>query len=451
MNENPYNPLQSLADPHWFFGREDALAFLHLHLSGRVTEQSLVILGPRGMGKSTLLAQIPLVVDERYPSINIDVEGLDLSDPVALMAAIVDQSRAMMTAIQASTYRLPSFPDPTDPNVDLFTWLAEDYLDVVLAAIRRQRHFVLMLDNAHLLFDAVAAGRFPPFFWDYWQKVLQHHEQLDMLVTLDITYEEQALQTSLFADTTMHFRLTNLDLDAARRLIIEPVADNYSLSSAAVERILDLAGGNPFHLHSICRLIYRRWSETRHVDIMTMTDVEAVYPAALEMASQTIDPLWDQLRPNERLALTALLDLRAQGEGPSIELSAIRTWLSTTDFPLDDVQLAAAFRGLEYWGIVLSDEAGCYSFASGIQADWLARNHSTSATTTPQIDNGPLTSRFSLVALVAIGVIVIAIVGGILLFSRDDDGTPVESGPATVTLEVPPTLTPTPQPFLFGG
>ncbi len=448
MNENPYNPLQPLGDPHFFYGRSAALAFLHLHLSGRVNEQALVLLGPPGMGKSTLLGQIPLVVDERYPGINVNVEAIDLTDPVALMAAIVDQSRAMMTAIQASTYRLPPFPDPTDPTTDLFAWLADDYLDVVLSAIRRQRHLVVMLDNVHLLLDAIDAGHFPASFWDYWQGLLRRYEQLDLLVTFDITYEERALQVPLFADVTTHFRLTNLDLEAARRVITEPASDKYTLSPAAVERVLDLAGGHPFHLHSVCRLIYRRWSEARHVDEMTVADVEAVYPAALEMASQTIDKLWTRLRPNERLGLTALMDLREQEGATASSLEAIRDWLSATDFPLDEVQLAAAFRGLEYWGIVHSDDLGRYYFASAIQADWLARHRTAS---NGQMATELSSAHFSVTALIAIGVLVLVLIGALLLFSGDDERPPVEGGPATVTLEVPPTSTTVPQPFLFGG
>ena len=131
MIENPYNPFQPTTDPMYFYGRSNAIAFLQLNLSGRLTRHGLVVLGAQGIGKTSLLRHIPLVVDERYPSIYIDLSAIELDSVVSFVAAVVDQTRTMMNVIQASTYRLPSFPDPTNPYTDLLTWLANDFLDVV--------------------------------------------------------------------------------------------------------------------------------------------------------------------------------------------------------------------------------------------------------------------------------------------------------------------------------
>lgn len=482
MVENPYNPLQPIADPTLFVGREDALAFLQLHLAGRITRHALVVLGQYGMGKSSLLTQVPLVVDERYPSINIDLSVLELDDPVALVGAIVDQTRAMMNTIQASTYRLPPFPDPTDPNVDLLAWLSDEFLDVVFAAIRRERHLILMLDDAHLLLDAIQEGHFPPDFMDYWVGLLERYEQLDILATVDITYEYKILSVPLFSDTNLHHRLTNLAPNEASILVTEPITENYQFAPEALERILELAGGHPFHLHSISRLVYRRWQEARHITTISLPDVNAIYPMALEMAEQTIAPIWEHMRQNERLALTALLDLRQQQLGGrfTIRLNLIQDWLDSAGYTLDNVQLSAALRGLEYYGILQVDESGAYDVASGIQADWLTYNRIGEE---DEKTSTLITEKFSLMGLAAIGAVIIVILAGAWLFGLFDDDSseeqsPANVGPATVTLGVDieatrqvisltqtavserpepsqtplPTSTPTPLPiFRFGG
>jgi hypothetical protein len=440
MIENPYNPLQPVGDPTLFVGREDALAFLQLHLAGRITRNALVILGQYGMGKSSLLTQVPLVVDERYPSINIDVSALELDDPVALVAAIVDQTRATMNTIQASTYRLPPFPDPTDPDIDLLVWLSDEFLDVVFAAIRRERHLILMLDDAHLLLDAIKDGHFPPDFMDYWMGLLERYEQLDILATVDITYEDIILSVPLFSDTNLHHRLTNLSPNEASILVTEPIAENYQFAPEALDRVLELGGGHPFHLHSISRLVYRRWQEGRHVGTISLPDVNAIYPMALEMAEQTISSLWRHIRQNERLALTALLDLRQQQASGrfTIRLNVIQDWLDSAGYTLDNVQLSAALRGLEYYGVLQVDESGAYDVVSGIQADWLTHNRISEQDEKPST---PIAERFSLMGLIAVGVVILIILGGAwavgFFENNENDGQPnSNSGRATVTLGV---------------
>ncbi len=312
MDTNPYNPLRPVLDPTLFYGREDALRFLTLHLSGRRTPRALVVLGTHGIGKSSLLGRVPLVVDERYPSVKIDASALEMDNAVAFVATIVDQTRAMMAAIEASTYRLPSFPDVSDPNVNLLGWLADEYLEVVFSAIRRTRHLVLMVDNAHLVLDAMDAGDLPSDFMDYWQNLLDRYEQLDLLFSLDMRYEARALQTPPMNDPNLHYRLPHLATSEARQLITEPVKALYGFEPEALARILLWSGGHPYHLQAIGRLLYRRWEEDRaRLNLMTTHDLTAIYPAALDMAKNTIAPTWEALRPNERLALIALLDMNA--------------------------------------------------------------------------------------------------------------------------------------------
>ncbi len=451
MTENPYNPLKPTTDPTVFYGRKDAFSFFQRHLAGATNESALVIIGQRGIGKSSLLSQIPLHIDERYVSIWIDLSLLDMEDEVGLVAAIVDNVRHTMETISASTYRLPDFPDPTDPEVDLLQWLAEEFLEVAITAIRRERHLLIMLDEAHLLFDAAKLGNYPQHFFAYLHEVLQHHERLDIITTLDITYEPQALQTPPFADATRHYRLTHLTPEEAQRLITEPIQGQYEYDASALARILDLAGGHPFHLHSICRLLFRL-REERAGDVLGFAEVEAVYDAALDQTDEVMTSLWHYARPNERLALTALLDLRKHNEGTlAFPLSVLEDWLSNTEFPLNEVQLGAAMRGLEYLGLVTAQSGGNYQFVSAMQADWLARQSEFEAEEAARSKNGlglQLRSvprqTWYLVGGV-IGLIVLLVAFGVLSGNDDGDSDNVTNDqPATSTLIVEPTETPFP-------
>lgn len=462
MSENPYNPLRPVADPTYFYGRQDALAFLTLHLSGRRTHKALVILGQRGIGKSSLLNQVPLVVDERYPSVKIDAATLELDNIVAFVATIVDQTRAMMNAIQASTYRLPQFPDPTDPTVDLLAWLADDYFEVMFSAIRRARHLVLMVDNLSMILEAIESGDFPANFMQYWQDLVDRYEQLDLLFVVDIKDEARVLQLPPMDDSSLHYRLTHLAPEEAQRAITEPAQMHYGFSEEALAQILSLAGGHPYHLHSIGHLLHRRWEVDRNrINIITPHDVNAILPAALEFAADTIGTLWETLRPNERLILTSLLDLNAPAAPEEIQY-----WLVTADYALNDVQIGAALRGLDYYGILGIDETGRYHFAAEIQAEWLRRKQNiTSTIAAPPPTGGQLPSWVYVAGI----VVVIAAAVLILLAVNTGDKNSADAGNtvgATITLETDvqrtltaeqtlaaqPTPTNTPRPaFQFGG
>jgi hypothetical protein len=437
MNENPYNPLEPTKDPTHFFGRQDALAFLQLQLVSTVNPKALVILGQRGIGKSSLLAQVPLQVDERYPTVTIDISTLELDDPVGLVAAIVDHTRNTMEAIEASTYRLPPFPDPTDPQTNLLEWLASDYLEVVMKAIWQERHLVLMLDNAHLIFDAVESGAFPEDFIGYLAHLLALYPRLNLIVTLDIGYETRALQTPPFDDSKLHYRLMHLSRDKAMQIIQEPVKGQYEILPAAQERILELAGGHPFHLHSICRLLYRLHDE-RNLEHITPHEIEAIYPAALEQAEDIVKPLWESMQTAERLVLTALMDIRQHNpDETAIPPDAVQNWLRETDYVLNDIQLAATWRRLEYQGIVQTDVDGNYQFAAGIQADWLLRQGDFDQAGEDEKTETNIQIPWSIVAVTAI--VLLVIVSGFLLgvFDGDDEtDAPDERARPTATFEV---------------
>jgi hypothetical protein len=467
VTDNPYNPSRPIADPTHFFGREDALGFLTLHLSGRRTHKALVILGQRGMGKSSLLTQVPLVVDERYPSVRIDAAALELDNIVAFVATIVDRTRAMMNAIQASTYRLPAFPDPTDPDIDLLGWLADEYFEIVFSAIRRARHLVLMIDNLSPILDAIERGDFPPDFMDYWQDLLEHYEQLDMVVTVDIADEARILQTAPMDDTSLHYRLQHLSPEEARRALVDPAQMHYGFTEEAIAQILRLAGGHPYHLQSIGHLLHRRWEEDRNrINIMTPHDVNAIFPAALEFAGDTIGDVWEILRPNERLILTSLLDL-----GGPVFPDDIQAWLISADHVLDDVQISAALRGLEYYGVLLTNADGAHGFAAEIQAEWLRHKQDMPAPTTSIPPTAESPNWLYISGGVAVVVVALAL---LLIFNNGDEPNAdnANAAGATITLETDaqrtlnaaetmtaapvPTTTPTLLPpeapvFRFGG
>ncbi|MBN1563030.1 MAG: ATP-binding protein, partial [Anaerolineae bacterium] len=191
-DSNPYNPLRPAMNPAHFVGREPVFAFFRQHLVGAAYDHALVLIGRRGLGKSAVLHQLPSQVDERYVPCIVSLGSVTLDHEAALFAAITDDIHLALEAAGSSTYRLPDWPDDgTDAQApDLRAWFRNEYLDVTMAALRG-RHLLLVLDDAHLLFDAMDRGVIADDLLAYFAELLAHYDRLDLLLVLDSAYEDR--------------------------------------------------------------------------------------------------------------------------------------------------------------------------------------------------------------------------------------------------------------------
>lgn len=439
MDANPYNPLQPMTDPERFFGRDDVFAFFRQHLVGTPHHHALVLFGRFGLGQSSILYQLNHQLDDRYVTCIVGLGQPEGESEERFFAALMDEIRLALEEAEASTYRLPDWPPPDDdsgaPAPDLRAWFRDAYMDVALAALRT-RHLVLALDNAHVLLDATDRGTSADLL-DYLAELLRAYPRLDMVVALDQAYEDRALSIDLVNDPALHIRIAEMGRDAAARLVTEPIEGICHYESGLAERILDLGGGHPFLLHSICRLLFRRSEERGHTGPITALDLTAVSDAVLEQAGDVFGPLWERAAQNERLTLLALIDLLEAGGAAPVTFEAIHERLTATGYAVNKTQLAAALRSLGYQGLIRS-EADTYSLSAGLAASWVKANAGPLQVTAPDRAAADR-SRWLLLGLVAAVAIIaglgIAALAGV--FDADDDGTePAQPAAPTATLSL---------------
>ncbi|NLF75105.1 MAG: ATP-binding protein [Chloroflexi bacterium] len=449
---NPYNPQQPTDTPTYFYGRDDALAFFRRQFVGASHRHALVLIGQRGLGKTSLLYQLADQVDDRYRVHIVSLGALDLSSEASLIAGLAEEVRAALELAEASTYRLPAWPTPdvesdllnsADDEVittlDLRGWFNTAYLGVALSALRL-RHLVLALDDAHLLFDAIARGALPTDLFAYLGELLAAHERLDLILTLDAAYEDRTLAVEVTSDPNLQFRLRALAPDAAAQLVTEPVEGVFDYEPGMAEHILALADGHPFLLHSICRLLYRRSEERHHAGSVLASDLSAIMPAALDQAGDILGPLWDAAPPNERLALNGLIALEQGTPDQGAAFDTLHNWLTGRGYAINSTQLAAALRSLEYSGLVHLDAEGLYRLPIGLLAAWLESNITSggeeAAATSERSRRARIIPAVGLLAaLLVIGALGAAALFG--LFDADESENPLDGLPtATLALNL---------------
>lgn len=432
---NPYNPLQPVEDPALFFGRADVFAFFRQHFVGTAHDRALVLIGRRGLGKSSTLRQLPL--DEPYAPCLASLGSVEITHEAALIAALADDIRLALDHAGASTYRLPAWSGEGDQR----EWFKTEFLSVALAALRI-RHLVLMVDDAHLIFDAIDRGALPADFWRYLGDMLAAYDRIDLVLALDAAYENRILTIELFNDPALHIRLGDLSLEDAGRLVREPIADLLRYDEGIVEQILMWAGGHPFLLHSICRLLFRRSEERHHAGPITQNDLNAIHHAALDQADEVFGPLWSRAKPNEQITLHAVADLCAAAPGQYVEFDILHDHLIAEGYTIHKTPLAAALRSLDYEGLVRSHEDQ-YTLAADLIGAWVAANTSAppGEAVRPAPADAPHAARLMpIMALLAVVLIVailgIAALGGVFDSDESDHNQPANGGGPTSTLSL---------------
>ncbi len=370
---NPYDPQRPATKPEMFFGRDDIFTFIRQGLITGHRAQGMAIIGQQGMGKTSLLFQVSRHVEARYVTAYVDLSDVHFEEVGALFTHMADAARQALEDAGLSTYRLPPLPD--DPNVDLWVWFSETYLDVTLSALRNNRRLLFLFDETSKLLDAIDRRDVPADFDQTLSQLLARDDRLDIIFAVDAEDESRLETFAPLNDQLLHKRLGLLDDLAAEALIRRPSASDYEVQATAVEGILAMTGGHPYLLQVMNALIWLRAMSRRQPSPITVNDVSAVVRQATEEADSILRFTWTSSTPNERLALTALTALTAANRGMPIRTEDARQWLlRESEHVLDETALASALRRLEYREVLRAPTKGTYTFTTGLQHQWLLQN-----------------------------------------------------------------------------
>ncbi len=424
MIENPYQYNSPVSIAARFTGRREAIAFVQQHLVGGHQANALAIFGGPQMGKSSLLRQLPHHLDERYCAIRLSLRAGTVAGEQAWLSALASAVPDAIALLNIQSARLPDLP--VRPS-ELRAALLGEYMAEGLHSLRRDRHLLILIDNAERLLIAVQQGALPKDSFAFLAQLLTAHSHLDLLMAFDARYESDVLAVGAPFDPALTYRLGPLPREELATALTDPVAGILDYEDTALDAIYELTAGHPYLAQVIGWLLFEQSEARGHAEPIGAADVDAVTDRAVALAGDTLGAAWAHGTPQERLVLTALSNLSPAEPPTPVSREEIGAWLAEAGHPLDPRTVNAAWRRLEYEGVVALAVDGKLVVVGGLRRRWL-RGHV--ALPAPERRSLPW-KRVAVVVAAVLALIVLLAV----LSALPGPGGSVDAG-ATITLNL---------------
>ena len=290
-------------------------------LTGKHRDQNIVLYGQRRTGKTSVLYQMNHTLDERYLCILIDLQSFVLE---SLDGFLWELAVHVQQALKED-YEIKVFlPDQEEFLTNAWDQFIGDFLNQLLSATG-ERHILFMLDEIERLQAKVKAGNLKPDLYDYLRHLMQHYERLSFLFSIGAGLEEMEKNYNLLFNVAIHKKISFLETDAARSLIIEPVEDYYKVDKSTVDYILDITSGHPYYIQLICHSIFNRWQKERQ-KVIGIDEVNAVLEEVVERGDFVFKYVWGDSDKAEKAVMVGMAAAIGDSDQPVSTDEIIQIW-----------------------------------------------------------------------------------------------------------------------------
>ncbi len=319
---NPYIAGSPVKDAAMFFGREDVYAWLRQHLHGAYQDNIIVLYGERRSGKTSILYQMRTGLgDDRYIPVLLDLQGMGLE---GMDGFLWEVARKIVLAVRSfDQFEQLERPKRQDFELSPRHQFEEIFLPPIIDTLGQYR-LLLMFDETDRLSEKVSSGQLPNDVFDYLRSLVQQTDQINFLFALGRRIEISGKGSSQLLNLAVYRKISFLDQDYAEDLITRPVAQHYSYTRAAIDRILELTAGQPYYTQLLCHNLFTRWTQTKP-EQLDVVDVEAVLPDVMEQGTPNFQFVWEDSSPAEQAVIAALADAAPRYRGGLMRRNLDRT------------------------------------------------------------------------------------------------------------------------------
>lgn len=375
-----------------FFGREALLD----QIRRQVIQTGNVVLleGNRRAGKSSILWHLagPHAVSGwlgAYCSLQ-GAEGSSQGVGVPTVEVFREMASSVAKAVQAMGGDTP-LPDGTTLEAGKKLGIAKacregigdeapfsafrEYAEMVLEWLdRRGMGLLLMLDEFDKLQEGIDSGVTSPQVPENIRFLVHTYPRFSAILTGSRRLKRlrEEYWSALYGIGT-RFGVSYLPINAARRLVIEPVRGRMTYTSEAIERAIQITAGQPYLLQCLCNRVFDMAAQLK----IRSVNLDLVNRAgdALVKDNEHFASLWDYAETDRRRFILTLCHKAASGPDP-FQLGVLQEHLSRHGIEVDDELLIRDLeflQELELVELVGSISGGRYKLSIPLMGTWIER------------------------------------------------------------------------------
>jgi tetratricopeptide (TPR) repeat protein len=289
---NPYTSTGSVGGSPSFVGREELLRELCAALR-RPERSAFLVSGGPGMGRTSALDELASALRaERAVPVRFDVQDNAFD---SLDAALERLAETIAAALG-------------QPAPELGQWaeqqFCEAWLPATLAGLDGRR-LVLLIDEFVVLEDPrlrQASAALLPLLGGLLER---HAAQLAVVLAGDLRNAQAEATIRKHLPSLVRRQLSALPEAQAWALVrLSQVDRTMMWTNAAVDAVLERAGGHPAVIQTLCEIVWDRAASSR-ASTASAAMVQAAAPPAIELLTGIFQAMWAGLPPAARVALGA--------------------------------------------------------------------------------------------------------------------------------------------------
>lgn len=384
---NPYMPGTPLrpASP-LFFGREELFEFI-IENAGSIGDSSrrnilvaqrnvLILIGQRRTGKTSALLRLEEHLPPHLLPVYIDCQSLGV---VPGMPPLLQEFAWHIADALAERDIIIPVPEMSEWQEDPTHLFQRKFLPQVRSLLPPDTTLLLVFDEFEAFEGMVDDGILPRTLFTYMRHLMQHSEGLNFIFVGTRRLEEMSADYwSVLFNIALYKKIDYLSVEAATRLICEPVAPYLVYDDLAIDKVLRVTAGHPYFLQLVCYTLVKR-ANTEKKPYITVSDVNAGLEEMLRLGEAHFAYLWQRSSPTERALLTAAANLM-DNNTPLHPEEFIR-YLESFGIELEPTEVTDALNSLVDRDIlreVTEEAATLYELRIGLVGLWVAQNKSLS-------------------------------------------------------------------------
>jgi hypothetical protein len=304
-----------------FTGRLDIVRQIEANMLGATQAPTLLLHGPRRMGKTSILNQLPRLLGPDFAPAVVDCQNPAVTESRTTMLRYL--SRACGEGLRRRHVRVEPLTAAKLEREPFAVF--DEWLDAVERAMPERMRALLCLDEYERLQATLDAG-WGSAFLDALRHTLQHRPRLVLMFTGAHTFQELGPEWTDRFISARRVRVSFLGRKDVKLLLTRPIPEfDMKYAPGALDSVIAATSCQPFLTQAVAFELVQHLNEQQRKEA-TPADVEAAIARALVSGGEYFANVWSDAGAEGQAVLRAL----AAGETPP-DSPASRAWLREHD------------------------------------------------------------------------------------------------------------------------